>query len=183
MANFNPSSSFSNLLPLILLIVIVVPSATAISASDISQICEKSMDTTLCLSFLQSTPGISTADLVGVGGIILDVTSKKAADTKDYVKTLLGKATDHKLKEAYKTCLENYDDAVGDISEAKASLASKDYESTNIRTSAAQTEMDTCGSAVKGITYDDGDTELLEKNRHLFNVLDIVLIIANKLKG
>ncbi|CAL1355533.1 unnamed protein product [Linum trigynum] len=147
-----------------------------LAGPEITAICDKSVDRQFCLNFLQSTPGISTADLKGAGLIVLDSARAEASSTESYVKALLGKATDPKQKEAYKTCLSNYDDAVDDIEAAKASLSGGDYNGANIQASGAQENADTCDEGVKG-------SDLSKKNQHLFKVLDIVLIIANKLRG
>ncbi|CAI0420754.1 unnamed protein product [Linum tenue] len=162
---------------IMLLFTTIFPSAVAVSVKltvpDTSTICDKSMNQTFCESFMKSTAGISTADLAGAGGIILDVSSRSAAETEDYIKTQLA-AGDPKLAEAYKKCLENYRCAVSSIADAKASLASKDYEGMNLKASSAQSETDTCNEA---------ETDPVpERSRYMCNVLDIVLIIANKLQ-
>ncbi|CAL1377865.1 unnamed protein product [Linum trigynum] len=145
-------------------------------------LCEKSINHTFCLNFLNSTAGIPAADLLGAGEITLNASLHEAQDTRNYVKTLVGQTTiDPKQKQSYETCLDNYDVAIGAISEAKASLLSGDYETANIEISAAQTDSDTCNDEVKGAAA--AAAELVERNDYLFNVLDVALVITNKLAG
>ncbi|CAL1383869.1 unnamed protein product [Linum trigynum] len=147
-----------------------------LAGPDIAAICDKSLDRQFCLNYLQSTPGISAADLKGSGLIVLNSARAEASGTESYVKGLLAKAANPKQKEAYKTCLSNYDDAVGNIEAARESMSGGDYNGANIQASAAQENADTCDGGVKG-------TELSGKNQHLVKVLGIVLIIANRLLG
>ncbi|CAI0422567.1 unnamed protein product [Linum tenue] len=151
-----------------------------LAPSQVAALCKESINHTFCLDFLNSTAGIPAADLLGAGKITLKVGRDKALDARKCVKALLAQTTDPKLKESYKTCMENYGDATDAISAAKASLVAKDYATANIKISAAQTDADTCDDEVKGLP---AAAELGERNRYLFNLLNIGLLITNKLGG
>ncbi|CAN0908965.1 Pectinesterase inhibitor [Linum grandiflorum] len=143
---------------------------------DIAAICAKSLDRGFCLNFLKTTPGISTADLKGAGLITLNAAGAEAAGTAKFINNLLGQPVDPKTKASYKSCLSDYGDAADNIAMSKASLNGGKYDDANIEASAAQENTDDCDEGVKG-------SELSKRNQHLFKVLEIVEIIANKLLG
>ncbi|CAK9309808.1 unnamed protein product [Citrullus colocynthis] len=58
--------------------------------------------------------------------------------------SLASKTADPKLEEWYASCAEHYDDAAGDIDDAKIYLAEGDYNGVNIQASGAMTEVDDC---------------------------------------
>ncbi|CAL1400207.1 unnamed protein product [Linum trigynum] len=154
-----------------------------LSSSYISGICDRTVDRSFCLRFMNSTAGIRAANFIGAGKITLTVSDQKARETQKYIRALvLGrKTTDPKVKQSYKTCLEKYGDAIRSISVAKDSFVTGDYDTGFTSTTVAQRDADACNHEVTAGPARGG--VLGERNKYLSNLLDIVLVILNLVGG
>ncbi|XP_074382391.1 pectinesterase inhibitor-like [Apium graveolens] len=156
-------------LPLIFAAASLITIASADQAL-INSICAKARNHALCHQVLNSV----TADRGGLGQISTNVALAKAQNALNLVKTLAQKASDPRTKDQYKTCLEEYGDALDDLQESKAAFGKNDFGTANIKASAADTDVDTCS--------DDGPNvapQLKAANQENADYIDIVLAVSN----
>ncbi|CAN0878304.1 Pectinesterase inhibitor [Linum grandiflorum] len=169
---------------LLLLLLICITTTTPSAAVDIVPICDETSDKAFCLRFLNSTRAAKpSADLAEAGKIALAISRRSASRNRRYIKYLVAHATSNSssggdVRGRYKTCLALYSNAGKSISRAKQSFAAEDYDSANVYAGAARSYADTCEEELVGL---GGHKKVHETHRLLFNVLDIVLVVTNKL--
>ncbi|KAK2647226.1 hypothetical protein Ddye_022421 [Dipteronia dyeriana] len=146
----------------------------------INDICSKTTNPSNCLRLLKSISGTSTADLKGIAKIVLDLARSNATKTLDLINTLIPKTHDFRLKEGYRTCSEVYDNATDEINNAKSDFIQGDYSGMNEQASGAMTEAVTCDNETQGLPI---DPSVRKGNQDLQNLCEIILVIANLLKG
>ncbi|KAK1592983.1 hypothetical protein Q3G72_033896 [Acer saccharum] len=169
---------------LVLLFMIMTPSLARlhvqVSSGEINDICSKTFNPSYCVELLKSTPKTATADLKGLAKIILDLARSNATKTLDQIHSLIPKTTDHRLKESYQACSEHYDNAIGDLNEAESDFKQGDYFGMNIQASGALDEAGDCHDENEGLP---ADPSLRKGNQDLENICEIILVVANLLKG
>nr|XP_027082311.1 LOW QUALITY PROTEIN: pectinesterase inhibitor-like [Coffea arabica] len=154
---------------------------TSAEADLISDVCTASKNPQFCANSLRSDPRSRRADLKGLGQIAIDLATKSAKSTKTLVDSLKQNATDTRLKGIYDSCSENYGDSIDDLGEATSLLKSGDYLGVNLRASAALDDADTCDDNFKDAKL--GTTNLADASQNVQNLCDIILVIANRLRG
>ncbi|KAL3505583.1 hypothetical protein ACH5RR_030965 [Cinchona calisaya] len=146
----------------------------------VDDICSQAAnDPQYCVQRLRSDPRSSSADLPTLAQITIGFAQSDTKSTADLVKSLEQQATDPKLKERYKSCLENYNGALNDLNDCTNDLKKKDYPSLNIHASAAGTEADTCDD-----NFSDPPIEpdnLKKASKHVQDLTFVICAIANKL--
>uniref|UniRef100_A0A7N0TFU7 Pectinesterase inhibitor domain-containing protein n=1 Tax=Kalanchoe fedtschenkoi TaxID=63787 RepID=A0A7N0TFU7_KALFE len=162
---------------LVFLVSLIVSTSHAIPSATISQICSKAINPSSCLALLNSAPGVGSADLKGVGAIVLDAASSKASQAKSILPSLASKAGSAALKQRYTDCLEFYDEAVSDIGDAKQALKANDLDTMNASVSAAQTYVGDCTDSFDTPPADPSD--LPKRNKDAFDTLSVALVVSN----
>ncbi|KAK3042224.1 hypothetical protein RJ639_001344 [Escallonia herrerae] len=112
------------------------PNVRAQADDLIGEVWSKTRNPSFCVQALKSDPRSGSADFHGLGQISIDLEQASATATSGLIDLLIKQTNDPKLRERYKSCSENYSDAIGDLGEAKGFLNSSDYGSVNIRASA-----------------------------------------------
>ncbi|KAM5573244.1 putative invertase inhibitor [Rosa sericea] len=139
---------------------------------------DKNLNYNFCVSALEASPKSKGADLAGLAGIALDLTTAKATSIKSTISKLLN---DPKVdKPALQDCEELYSDATDDLQVATNAFKSSDYGTALTHLSATLNAPDTCETgfqerkAVSPLSKDDGD----------FTQLNIIsLAFINQLRG
>ncbi|XP_031257675.1 pectinesterase inhibitor-like [Pistacia vera] len=144
----------------------------------INDICSKTQNLTFCLGVLNQAPGASTADLPGLAKITIDLATSNATETLQIIQSLVPKTTNTKLKEGYATCSEHYDNAIGDLGDARQHLKTGDPMGVNLSASASMDEAGDCNDELKGLP---ADPSVLKGNQDLNNICSIILVIANRI--
>lgn len=85
----------------------------------VNDICSKTHDHSFCLGLHNQIPGVSSADIPGLAKITTNFASSNATNSLKLIKSFVLKTTDAKLKEAYASCSEHYDDIIGDFVDAQ----------------------------------------------------------------
>lgn len=139
---------------------------------------DKALNYNFCVSTLEASPGSKGADLAGLVGIALDLTTKKATSIKSTITKL---QSDPKVdKSALQDCAELFSDALDSLGQATSAFKSKDYGSALTQLSASLDAPDTCETgfkekkAVSPLSKDDADCTQL-------NI--ICLAFINQLRG
>lgn len=170
-------ASSSTLLFLTLAPLIFITTSNAITNDQINQICTKAISKNQCFQVLRSTSGVSSADLKGVGYIVLDQSNTKLTNIKSSIPSLVSKTTDLTLKKRYNACKGFFDEASSNVGEAKNAVNHNDSETMNIRVSAAQTYVEDCTDSLKTPPADPSD--LSRRSLDVFDTLTIALVISN----
>ncbi|KAI9195419.1 hypothetical protein LWI28_015547 [Acer negundo] len=148
------------------------------SSKIINDICAKTKVPSSCIELLESTPGAATTNLKGLGQITLDLAHSSAVKTFGQINSLIPKTTDPKLKEIYKTCSEQYNDAIGDLKDAETKFNQGDYFSMNTKASAAMTEAGDCSDETAKLAI---DPSVKKGNVEFDHICSIILAISNNL--
>ncbi|KAE9465851.1 hypothetical protein C3L33_02252, partial [Rhododendron williamsianum] len=103
---------------------------SSLSVLTFSGTCEKNEEyIDLCISTLRSDPRSAAADVEGLARIMFDATLAKATATLNRIKDLLKKTSDPVLREYLNVCVEQYDDAIEDITVAIQNVGSHNFAS------------------------------------------------------
>ncbi|OWM88010.1 pectinesterase inhibitor-like [Punica granatum] len=188
MAFFGGSTS-SLLFALFVLLAVNPSSARFIGNTDattedlLGSICSGTLDPPFCSKVIKDIPEAAQASrLDSLGQAAIPFAHSKGEETHKYVQSLVGSATNPRLKENYGSCADNYNEAVGILEEAQGMFKSKDYPGVSIRASACMTEVDTCKESFKESGTTD-PSQLPQKNEY-FNMLCVIILrVANKLGG
>lgn len=156
---------------------------TGATTDDLSgDVCSGTLDPPFCHQVMKSIPGAERAtSLESLGETAIAFARSEGTKTSDYAQSLAGSATSPRLKENYRSCAENYDNAVGDLEDAQGMLKNKDYPGVSTKASGSMSEVDDCGENFKPPTTDP--SQLPQKNKY-FNMLSVIVLrVANKLHG
>ncbi|XP_010543937.1 PREDICTED: pectinesterase inhibitor 1-like [Tarenaya hassleriana] len=161
-----------------LMFLLLIGSSYAITAADINAICGKTLNPSFCLKFLKSNPKILAAGLPAVAKITIDSAQTSASKTFKRIQSIVQKTTDPKSKQAYTSCLDNYESVVDTLDEAKEHLAAGDPVSVNVKVSAAMDGPDSCLDDLKNVK---ADPSVVKSSEYIGSVCGITLVIANML--
>ena len=151
-------------------------SNVASSNDVVSTICPKTSNPQFCSSVLKSA---GTTNLKGLAVYTLNLAHTNAEKSLTLANSLTKTATNPQLKQRYSSCAESYDEAIGDIENARKDLALGDFNGVNIVTSGAMTNIGDCQDK---FAQPPKDTSLLLKNGKTLNdICSIILVISNLL--
>ncbi|KAH7573433.1 hypothetical protein ACOSP7_007103 [Xanthoceras sorbifolium] len=167
---------------ILVVLLFTTPSFANLDVNDssklINDICPTTRFPSYCLEVLESIPEAATADLKGLAQITLDLAISKASSTLDRIRSLIPQTTDPKLKQAYKSCSEHYDNTIGDLKEAESDFKQGDKYGMNQYASAAMTEAGDCDDQTEELAVDPW---IQKGNQDFDNICGIVLAISNHL--
>ncbi|KAJ0950208.1 putative pectinesterase inhibitor domain-containing protein [Helianthus annuus] len=157
------------------LLLILVSSANFTFGADlINEICQQTVDPSLCSNSLRSDPRSANANLTTLGRISI----KNAQKSAKAAKKLIHKAIN---SSSYTQCVALYDDAISNTKKCKKALKSRDYGQLNTFVSAAMTDASLCdGSFGRGV---QGPPQLKFESIKLQGLCNIILVISNSLSG
>ncbi|XP_010548973.1 PREDICTED: pectinesterase inhibitor 1-like [Tarenaya hassleriana] len=161
-----------------LMFLLFIGSSYAITAADINAICGKALNPSFCLKYLKSNPKILASGLPDVAKITIDSAQTSASKTFKQIQSIVQKTTDPKSKQAYTSCLDNYESVVDTLDEAKEHLAAGDPASVNIKVSGAMDGPESCLDDLKNIK---ADPSVVKNSEYIGNVCGITLVISNML--
>ncbi|KAM0965822.1 hypothetical protein FF1_021775 [Malus domestica] len=175
--------NMKNLIPLALTFLIQIsllpvsqcrPVYVPNDATLIDQTCQKTPDHNLCVSSLRSDPRSSSADVKGLGIIMVDVVKGKATDTLNQINDLLKQRPGDK---SLSSCAEVYNTVItADVPEASQgfSLGNPKF--------AEQGMNDAAGEAVSCENGFSGSSPLTDKNKSVHDVAAVAAAIAKTLE-
>lgn len=160
-----------------LMFILLIGSSYAITSSEMSAICDKTLNSSFCLNFLNQK--FATPNLQALAKTTLDATQTKATETFKKIQSIIDGGVDPRSKLAYRSCLDEYEMAIGNLEEAIEHLASGDGMGMNMKVSAALDGADTCLDDVKRLRSVDGS--VLNNSKGIKNLCGIALVISNML--
>ncbi|KAF8095188.1 hypothetical protein N665_0339s0057 [Sinapis alba] len=155
--------------------LLLIGSSYAITSSEMSTICDKTLDPSFCLDFLNSE--FSSPNLQALAKATLDATKVRATQTFKRLQSIIDGGVDPRSKLAYRSCLDEYENAIGNLEEAFEHLASGEGEGLNTKVSAALDGADTCLDYVKRLR--SVDDSVLNNSKGIKNLCGITLVISN----
>ncbi|CAF1929906.1 hypothetical protein Bca4012_072704 [Brassica carinata] len=153
----------------------LIGSSYAITSSEMSTICDKTLDPSFCLDFLNSE--FSSPNLEALAKATLDATQAKATQTFKRLQSIIDGGVDPRSKLAYRSCLDEYENTIGNLEEAFEHLASGEGEGLKTKVSAALDGADTCLDYVKRLR--SVDDSVLNNSKGIKNLCGITLVISN----
>ncbi|CAH2035992.1 unnamed protein product [Thlaspi arvense] len=171
-ANLRNNAFLSSLMFLLLII-----SSYAITSSEMSTICDKTLNPSFCLNFLNTQ--FASPNLQALAKTTLDATQARATKTFKRLQSIIDGGVDPRSKLAYRSCLDEYESAIGNIEEAFEHLASGDGMGMNMKVSAALDGADTCLDDVKRLS--SVDASVVDNSKKIKNLCGIALVISNML--
>ncbi|PIN23254.1 hypothetical protein CDL12_04020 [Handroanthus impetiginosus] len=135
----------------ILLISIMIPHAYALSEQKdqnlIETTCKNTPNYRLCVTILRANRRSATADVAGLGLIMVDAVKAKTKEALSAVNKLIH-SHDRKLSEAAQQCVDAYNGVLkGDVPEAVEALTKGDPKFAENGMADAVVEADSCDSA------------------------------------
>lgn len=159
--------------------LVVAPSLAGldvkVTTGVVKDICFKTQDPSFCLGVLNKIPQVSSVDLPGLANITINLATSNATKTLQRIKSLIPKTSERQLKEAYTSCSEHYDDAIGDLDDAKKNLTEGDSNGVNLSVSAAMDEASDCDDEINDLP---ADASIIKANQDLNKICDIILAIS-----
>ncbi|ESQ30779.1 hypothetical protein EUTSA_v10011818mg [Eutrema salsugineum] len=160
-----------------LMLLLLIGSSYAITSSEMSTICDKTLNPSFCLNFLNSNFG--SPNLQALAKTTLDSTQARAKQTFKRLQSIIDGGVDPRSKLAYRSCLDEYENTIGNLEEAFEHLASGDGAGMNIKVSAALDGADACLDDVKRLR--SVDSAVLNNSKGIKNFCGIALVISNML--
>ena len=130
----------------------------------VEEVCKTTVDPRLCITTLRSNPRSSSADVKGLGHIMLEATLAKSLDNFAQVNTLLRKPTDPVTKHCLESCSFQYDLLIDDVKQSIHNFESNDYFDASIQVAVADDGAETCES---GFSELKRHSPLTERNKIL----------------
>ncbi|KAL5996237.1 hypothetical protein ACLOJK_026311 [Asimina triloba] len=173
MAHFHPMI----LIVLLISLVSHAASTTYVINDDYSifvvdTICKRTKDYDSCTKALNSDPRTPTADLPIFAQIALDLTSRSASSTSQYIADLVAKNPAD--KKDFDVCVKDYRDAASHIAKAYKLLKSKSYGAVKKVAEAVGNDGVGCEDSWKGKT-----SPLTSRNKALELLASIVAVVAD----
>ncbi|WOH15816.1 hypothetical protein DCAR_0935362 [Daucus carota subsp. sativus] len=128
-------------LPLLLLVAVSLTTTASADQALIDSICSTTSNQTLCHQIL--SPSVS-ADRAGLGKIAVDAALQKIHKSQNLIRKIDHEKAYNKTKYQFDSCLEEYDDALSYLKEAKLYFGEHVFEEASSQASAALTMMTTC---------------------------------------
>ncbi|KAI3825974.1 hypothetical protein L1987_00013 [Smallanthus sonchifolius] len=156
------------------LLLILLSSAPFTFADLVNEVCQQTIDPSLCSNSLRSDPRSTNANLTILGRISIKNAQKSAKAAKKLIHSAINSSN-------YTQCIALYDEAISNIKKCKKALKSHDYGQLNTFISGAMTDASLCdGSFGRGI---QGPPQLKFASIKLQGLCNIILVISNSLSG
>ncbi|XP_057971717.1 putative invertase inhibitor [Malania oleifera] len=143
---------------------------------------DSTMNYAFCMESLQAIPKSHKASLRGLGFFSMSLVQKNALRIGRLVQNLLN-SQDMKMSDYTKNCLKDcselYADAVDSVKEAVDSFKGRDYDSANIKMSAAMDASSTCEDQFK--EGKGSKSPMTESSKQMFQLSGMALTIINML--
>ncbi|KFK36114.1 hypothetical protein AALP_AA4G080000 [Arabis alpina] len=160
-----------------LMFLVLIGSSYAITSSEMSTICDKTLNPAFCLKFLNSK--YSSPNVQALAKTTLDTTQARAKLTLKKLQSIIDGGVDPRSKLAYRTCVDAYESTIENLEEAFELLASGDGMGMNMRVSAALDGADNCLDDVKRLR--SVDALVVNNSKRIKNLCGIALVISNML--
>ncbi|KAJ4951184.1 hypothetical protein NE237_028016 [Protea cynaroides] len=135
---------------------------------------DKNVHLNFCVKVLGEDPKSHTIDLQGLGIISLNLIKSNAANIGSRIRQLLNDQTvAPDVKKGLQACQETYSDAGSNTEEAIDAFNSKDYNTANVKVSAAMDASSDCEDGFKGLK-----SPLTVENNSFFQLTAIALAIT-----
>ncbi|KAL0336527.1 UNVERIFIED_CONTAM: hypothetical protein Sradi_4864600 [Sesamum radiatum] len=149
--------STSFMLTLISIVFIsITPSVTSnrLTDTEINHLCSNTNNLENCYKLLKSDPRTSNVDARGLAEVSVDLASKKANKIHSLINSFVNKSHDSRLKNIYKSCSNNYNDAIYDLKVIKNYFKSGAFKNIPIQVKDASDEIKQC-KKVFGVSTSD----------------------------
>ncbi|XP_023760752.1 pectinesterase inhibitor [Lactuca sativa] len=160
--------------PLLFLLSIFLSSSTFTTGDLINEICQQTIDPSLCSNSFHSDPRSTNASLITLGHISIKNAQKSAKAVRKLIHSVSYSGN-------YTECISLYEDATVNLNKCKKALKAHDYGELNTFVSGAMTDASMCdGSFGRGV---QGPPQLKFASIKLQGLCNIILVISNALSG
>ncbi|KAJ0988516.1 hypothetical protein J5N97_006872 [Dioscorea zingiberensis] len=143
----------------------------------ISKTCNQTSYSDVCMSTLLSNSSTHNATVADLAAVSIIATTSHAINTTAIIAAMINGSGDD-LDQCLNDCSVEYGDAVSELQEAVEALQRCDYETVNVKVSAAMTNSDTC----EGGFEDEGESSpLTQRNEFFFKLCSNALAIVKLL--
>ncbi|KAL0386058.1 UNVERIFIED_CONTAM: hypothetical protein Sradi_3000100 [Sesamum radiatum] len=150
---------FGTFFMLILISIVFMSIAPPVASNrltdtEIKHLCSKTSNLENCYKVLKSDPRTRNVDARGLAEVSIDLASKKANKTHSLINSFVNKTHDSRLKNIYKLCSSNYNDAIRDLKVIKNYLKSGAFKNIPVQVKDASEEIKQCKNVFGGATSD-----------------------------
>ncbi|KAG5228581.1 hypothetical protein OIU76_018017 [Salix suchowensis] len=173
-----PITSFALLSLTLSLTLSLHASVASADTNLIEKVCARSHNKNSCVEIFESNPDSKQADLKQLGIIALTLASSKAAETSQYIKTLLlNKTLDPVVDQALSDCSDQYLDAVQQLGDASSELLEDGTKDVRASVKAGIAAAQSCENGFK----ESSGSEILVSRNAMFRQLCNNVLVINKL--
>ncbi|KAK4440312.1 hypothetical protein Salat_0366100 [Sesamum alatum] len=168
-----------------ILVTIVFMSMTPTSTcnkltdTEIKHLCSKTSNVGGCYKLLKSDPRTANVDARGLAKVSVDLASNKANKTHSLLNSFVNATHDSRLKNIYKLCSSNYNDAIRDLKAIKNYLHSGAYKNIPSQVKDASEEIKQCKKVYGGANSDRA--HIKKKNQEFELLISIVEVTSDNL--
>ncbi|KAI3512409.1 hypothetical protein L1887_19724 [Cichorium endivia] len=156
------------------LLLIFLSSSTFTVGDLINEICQQTIDPSLCSNSFHSDPRSTNASLTILGHISIKNAQKSAKTARKLIHSVSYSGN-------YTECISLYEDAISNLKKCKKALKAHDYGQLNTFVSGAMTDASMCdGSFGRGV---QGPPQLKFASTKLQGLCNIIIVISNTLSG
>ncbi|KAK4421961.1 hypothetical protein Salat_2146800 [Sesamum alatum] len=159
----------------------VTPTSTGhkLTDTEIKHLCSKTNNVGGCYKLLKSDPRTTNVDARGLAEVSVDLASNKANKTHSLLNSSVNATHDSRLKNIYKLCSSNYNDAIRDLKAIKNYLHLGTYKNIPSQVKDADEEIKQCKKVYGGATSDR--SHIKKKNQEFELLISIVKVTSDNL--
>ncbi|KAL0386059.1 UNVERIFIED_CONTAM: hypothetical protein Sradi_3000200 [Sesamum radiatum] len=148
--------------------------------TEIKHLCSKTSNRENCYQVLKSDPRTRNVDARCLAEVSIDLASKKATKTHSLINSFVNKTHDSRLKNIYKSCSSNYNDAIRDLKVIKNYLKSGAFKNIPVQVKDASEEIKQCKKVFGGATSDGA--HIKKRNQEIEFLISIVEVTSSNLR-
>ncbi|KAK4382578.1 hypothetical protein Sango_2857300 [Sesamum angolense] len=178
MASFGTSFMLT-LISIVFMSIAPPVTSNRLTDTDIKHLCSKTNNLESCYKLLKSDPRTTNVDARGLAEVSVDLASKKANKIHSLINSFVNKSHDSRLKNIYKSCSSNYNDAIHDLNVIKNYLKSGAFKNIPVQVKDASDEIKQCKKVFGGATSDGA--HIKKRNQEVEFLISIVEVTSSNL--
>ncbi|XP_073290053.1 pectinesterase inhibitor-like [Primulina huaijiensis] len=146
---------------------------------DLRDLCSKTHDSKLCWKLLKSERSKFHTDTKGMVEAAIDLARGKAEEIHHKLDRLREESKDEQLKQKYWSCSKNYNDAIGDLNEAKEMLRKRGHSGIPVLVDDVLNEVKSCHNDFDNGAFDPAHVQ--NRNKEFRVYADLVRVAVYRL--
>lgn len=146
---------------------------------DLRDLCSETHDSKLCWKLLKSERSKFHTDTKGMVKAAIDLARGKAEEIHLQLDRFREESTNEQLKQKYRSCSKNYNDAIGDLNGAKEMLRKRGYSGIPVLVDDVIEEVKSCHNNFDNGAFDPAHVQ--NRNKEFRVYADLVKVAVDRL--